>query len=232
MKEQLKQQAEIIRQQQSVLEVLAPATPDGPTPIASRLNDIAAGSPLRPSFADAVKKSVQTALQEERSKCDVIITKVEENGQDEIFVENLCSKITCDAKPTSVSRLGRKTETASHHRLLKVTFSTNFDARAFRSRFEEMKKLRSDEEFSAYRIRPGRSQEEQAAFRRYSAIANRLNKEAKEAGETCSFSVRDNGCIWKFERQPNGKWVHVSDWQLEDLGNDGGSPKPQARIKS
>ena len=231
MEEQLTQQTETIKRQQASIEKLASAPPTNPNSIAAALVDAADENPRtsassRPTFVDVVKKSVQTALQEEKSKCDVIISKVEEKGQDERFVANLCTKMNHDTKPTSVIRLGRKSETTNYHRLLKLTFSTNFEARTFRSRFDEMKKSKSNKEFSGYRIRPGRSQEEQAVFRESSAVANRLNKQAKEAGDMCSYSVRDNGSIWKFEKRSDGKWVHISDWQLQGSGNDAGSSKP------
>jgi Cu/Zn superoxide dismutase len=176
-------------------------------------------SPL-PFFADAVKKSVHTALQEDKARCDVIISKVEEKGKDESFAADLCSKISYDTKPIGVMRLGRKKEDTHHHRLLKLSFSTNFEARAFRSRFEEARKDKPND-LSEFRVRPGRNREDQAAFRKSAIVANTLNKEAKHEGDMCSYSVRDNGSIWKFEKQADGKWVHISDWKLEKSGNDG-----------
>ncbi|ELU06290.1 hypothetical protein CAPTEDRAFT_214601 [Capitella teleta] len=158
-----------------------------------------------PSFADAVKKSVHAALKEDKAICDVIISKVEEKGKDESFAADLCSKISFDTKPIGVMRLGCKKVDTHHHRLLKLSFNTNFEARAFRSRFED----------------PGRNQEDQAAFRKSVIVANTLNKEAKCEGDMCSYSVRDNGSIWKFEKQADGKWVHILDWKLEKSGNDG-----------
>ncbi|ELU13429.1 hypothetical protein CAPTEDRAFT_196519 [Capitella teleta] len=173
-----------------------------------------------PFFADAVKKSVHTALQEDKAKCDVIISKVEEKGKDESFAADLCSKISYDTKPIGVMQLGRKKEDTHHHRLLKLSFSTNFEARAFRSPFEEARKDKPND-LSEFRVRPGRNREDQAAFRKSAIVANTLNKEAKHEGDMCSYSVKDNGSIWKFEKQADGKWVHISDWKLEKSGNDG-----------
>ncbi|ELT92071.1 hypothetical protein CAPTEDRAFT_215705 [Capitella teleta] len=172
------------------------------------------------SFTDVVKKSVHAALKEDEAKCDVIISKVEEKGKDKSFAADFCSKISFDTKPIGVMRLGRKKEDTHHHRLLKLSFSTNFEARAFRSRFEEVRKDKPND-LSEFRVRPGRNQEDQAAFRKSAIVANTLNKEAKRGGDMCSYSVRDNGSIWKFEKRADGKWVHILDWKLEKSANDG-----------
>ncbi|ELU11822.1 hypothetical protein CAPTEDRAFT_188630 [Capitella teleta] len=173
-----------------------------------------------PFFADAVKKSVHTALQEDKAKCDVVISKVEEKGKDESFVADLCSIISYDTKLIGVMRLGRKKDDTHHHRLLKLSFSTNFEARAFRSRFEEVRKDKPND-LSEFCVWPGRNREDQAAFRKSAIVANTLNKEAKHEGDMCSYSVKDNGSIWKFEKQADGKWVHISDWKFEKSRNDG-----------
>ncbi|ELU02007.1 hypothetical protein CAPTEDRAFT_192879 [Capitella teleta] len=143
-----------------------------------------------PSFADAVKKSVHPALKEDKAKCDVIISKVEEKGKDKSFAADLCSKISFDTKPIGVMRLGRKKEDTHHHRLLKLSFSTNFEACAFCSRFEEVRKYKPND-LSGFRVRPGRKQEDQAAFRKRAIVANILNKEAKREGDMCSYSKLD-----------------------------------------
>ncbi|ELT90552.1 hypothetical protein CAPTEDRAFT_186612 [Capitella teleta] len=148
-----------------------------------------------PFFADAVKKSVHTALPEDKAKCDIIISKVEEKGKDDSFAADLCSKISYDTKPIGVMRLGRKKEDTHHHRLLKLSFSTNFEARAFRSHFEEARKDKPND-LSEFRVRPSRNREDQAAFRKSAIVTNTLNKEAKHEGDMCSYSYSWSICPW------------------------------------
>lgn len=98
-----------------------------------------------PTFADMVKDSVKTAFRDEKSKREVIINSVEEKGNDEAIVADLCEKFQFPTKPAEVIRIGRKNTatqlTSNRHRLLKVSFPSPFDARAFCSRYEGAKKM-------------------------------------------------------------------------------------------
>lgn len=181
-----------------------------------------ASIPQQRSIADVVRNSVKNAINDEKCRNEVMISKAEEKGQDEKFISDLCTKMNFDTKPIEVTRMGEKSETRSHHRLLKVSFSTSFDARAFRSRFEQTKKTLKD--IGSFRMRPGRSREEQEAFRKSNSLAHRLNKEAKDAKEKLSYSVRENGAIWQYKESDDGKWIRVPEWTAS--GNDHLTPKP------
>ena len=66
----------------------------------------------------------------------------------------------------------------------------------------------------AIRLRSGKSKEELEAFRNNAKLVYNLNAEAKKAGrqDSESFSLRDNGAIWKFATNENGAWRRVTGW--------------------
>ena len=35
--------------------------------------------------------------------------------------------------------------------------------------------------------------------------------------ENCSFSVRDNGELWKFQKEDGGKWRRVKEWSHDEV---------------
>ena len=43
-------------------------------------------------------------------------------------------------------------------------------------------------------------------------MVSKLNLEAQNNDENHSFSVRDNGEIWKFVKYSDGKWKRDRDW--------------------
>jgi len=161
------------------------------------------------SVADVVAKAVRSTLDDEKFKTEMIISNVNEGGNDSTFVSDLCSKIDCRSVPQEISRLGRKSD--EHPRLLKVTFPTEFDARAFRSRFDQKK--RESAELPNIRVRPSRNPEERAHFAKAAKVAKALNDQAKNSGASFSFSLRDNLEIWKFQKASDGKWKRVKDWK-------------------
>ena len=165
---------------------------------------------------EVVRATVQSAIHEDQHRKEVIISKAEDKGQDETFITELCSKLNFKTRPTEVRRLGKKNAT-SRPRPLKVSFSCPFDSRAFRSRVDEVR--RTDKEVAALRVRPGRSKEEQILFKKNADIVHKLNNDAKKDQSNISFSLRDNGTIWKFEKKDVGGWVRVQDWTLPDSGN-------------
>lgn len=212
--------------QQQVTELSAKFTPSG----CSSSDDSNDGwrtvtYSQRKSFSDALRNSVKSVFQEERCKSDVVIAKVDEGGDDNAFLKELCQKMDFAVKPTEPQRLGKRGE---RPRLLKVTFPTAFDARSFMARYEERRRERSDD-FPVLRLRSGKTKEELAAFSRSSKEAFKLNEEAKTAGKNESYSLRDDASIWKFIKQENGSWKRDKDWrpvaadatpsQSEDSGN-------------
>lgn len=173
------------------------------------------------TFAAIVRDSVTSALHEQETKNEVVISKVKEDGQDQSFVSDLCRKMDFHPKPTGSTRIGRKSD--ARHRLLKVSFSTAFDARAFSARFDQVKRQASDDTISAIRVRLSKTKEERAIFSASCKLAFTLNKEAKDAGDNHSFSVRENGEIWKFQKASNGRWERVRDWRApggDTAGNE------------
>jgi hypothetical protein len=161
------------------------------------------------SVADVVAKALRTTLDDERFKTELIISNVNEGENDSTFVSDLCSTIDCRSVPQEISRLGRKLD--NHPRLLKVTFPTEFDARAFKSRFDQKK--RESAELPSIRVRPSRNPEERIHFAKAAKVAKELNDQAKNSGASFSFSLRDNLEIWKFQKSSDGKWKRVKDWK-------------------
>ena len=66
----------------------------------------------------------------------------------------------------------------------------------------------------AIRFRSGKSKEELEEYRKSAKLTHQLNSEAKKAGShrSFSYSLRDNGVIWKFVVNDNGAWKRVTDW--------------------
>lgn len=178
---------------------------------ASRTHEAASAAPDSTLYSDVVCSSVKTALRDEKAKNDVIITRINENNNEQQTISNLCSKINFDSTPTDVMRLGKKAE--GHNRPLKVTFTSRFDARAFCSRVNACKEDHS--EIADIKVRIGKTRGELTAYKKNKEIVDKLNKGANERKEDISFSLRDNGDIWKFKKQDN-KWTRVNDWTVPD----------------
>jgi hypothetical protein len=174
----------------------------------------------RRQFNDVVRQSDTSALNDERHESDVVIGRAPESGDDNIFIASICEKMGFNTKPSTTHRLGKPTAGNSNPRLLKVTFPTSFDARSFMAAFEA-KRMDKDLNLPAIRLRSGKSKEELEVFRKSAKLAYNLNAEAKKAGRqhSESFSLRDNGDIWKFATNENGAWKRVTGW----------SPPPQPR---
>ena len=123
------------------------------------------GPDSRNTFANAVQKSVRAALQEDRCKQEVIISGATEEGKNDLkLIHDLCQKIDFTSKPSDTVRLGKKKDSAERPRLLKVTFSTSFEARAFMARYNQAR--RDDSEVPRLRLRSGKSKEEWEAFKK------------------------------------------------------------------
>lgn len=164
------------------------------------------------TYAQVVRSSVRSVMQDEQCKAEMIFSSVEEKGKDRDFVSNLCNKMELQTKPVEITRLGRNQPSNTERpRLLKVTFPTAFDARAFRAKYEEVK---GKEGVPSHRVRNGRNKDQQALFKKNSAIAYKLNDEAKKTNSNASYSLRDNGEVWKFSKQENGKWIREEQWKL------------------
>ncbi|ELT87143.1 hypothetical protein CAPTEDRAFT_194159 [Capitella teleta] len=84
-------------------------------------------------LADVVKQSVRSVFYDDKSKNEIIMSKVKEGENDQQYVTNVCKIIHFEGQPTDVVRLGRKKD--GHPRPLRVTFSCPFDARVFLARF-------------------------------------------------------------------------------------------------
>lgn len=179
------------------------------------------------SFADVVKSSVQTVLREEKVKSDVILINVNDAKQDSNDIKELCSEIGFPTQPVGVQRLGKPQ--TNRPRLLKVTFGSVFDARAFQAKFLEAKK-EDHPKTSGVRCRPGRTKAEQENFTKLSKAVYNLNKDAKPAGNE-SFSLRPNGQVWKFAKDEEGRWKRVTDWTYTPVspaqGNSSQPPTSQ-----
>jgi anthranilate/para-aminobenzoate synthase component I len=174
-------------------------------------------------FADVVKASVQSVLQNEDAKKEVVLN-LPENNRDSEDMEELCAKTEIATKPSSITRIGKVNSTTdnasssatsnrpSRPRPLKATFATSFDARTFMAKFEAYKKgARNGDSLKKVRCRPCRTREEQARHAEHYKEVHEMNEAAKSAGLE-SYSLRNNGEVWKFAKKENGKWKGVSDW--------------------
>lgn len=170
---------------------------------------VVAGRKKKKSLPDMLRQSVRSALEEEKSKCEVIISRAVESENDNTFVSSLCTAMRSSTKPTHLVRLGKK---GSHPRLLKATFPSSFDARAFIAKYDEAKKDKTGE-LPNIRMRSSKSGEERAAFTKSSNLAYKLNAQAREAKLNESYSVRDDGSIWKFAKEEGSEvWKRVRGW--------------------
>ncbi|ELT97669.1 hypothetical protein CAPTEDRAFT_189389 [Capitella teleta] len=107
---------------------------------ATNLTGSPQSTPAQPSsFADVVKTSIRSALEEDKAKQEVIIQRLPENNRDVADVHEICAKAEVIVKPTAVTRLGKSHP--NRPRIVKVTFPSTFDARTFRSKVEESKIL-------------------------------------------------------------------------------------------
>ncbi|ELU15261.1 hypothetical protein CAPTEDRAFT_214733 [Capitella teleta] len=59
-------------------------------------------------FADVVKQSVRSVFYDDKSKNEIIMSKVKEGENDQQYVTNVCKIIHFEGQPTDVVRLGRK----------------------------------------------------------------------------------------------------------------------------
>ena len=172
------------------------------------------------SFADVAKTSVESVLQQEQSRSDVIIVNLKDDKKDAESVCSLCEEIGCPSKPIATHRLGKVRD--DKPRLLKATLRNPFDARAFNAKVDEAKKNGSLSQ-SRIRCRPGRTKEEQAKFSSLASAAYNLNAKAKEDKLSESYSLRPNGKILKFSKNENGHWRRVADWEYKPVNGNSGN---------
>jgi hypothetical protein len=163
----------------------------------------AAANDTKQTWTDVVKTSVKaavkTVLHDEKSKSEVVINKMPENKQDQRDIENLCTKMQFSARPTSIIRLGK--DSSKPPRPMKVTFPTPFDARAFLAKADAVKK-EGDDELKKLHCRPCHTSEEQTRFLKLKTNVTKLNEESVA---TESYSLRNNGEVWKYAQDEAGR---------------------------
>ena len=160
------------------------------------------------SFADAVRKTMKETLDDQDNKAEVIISGVNDVGKDVEFMTELCEKMKQSSLPKQVSRIGQKQQ--AKNRLMKVKFHSEFDARTFKVRYEEVK---GNENVPQVRIRPSKTKSEQETYKKMREINKKLNDNAKSENANHSFSLRDDCTIWKFV-QEDGRWKRDKSWTL------------------
>lgn len=174
------------------------------------------------SFAEVVRNTVKSALYDKAiplhgTTNEVIVSNLKEDNNDSDVISNLCDKINFLSKPSRLQRIGK--QVVDKHRLLKISFDTPFDARTFIARFNQEKSSTTNN-IPNIRVRPSKSAEDRKVFNKSYQIASKMNQVAKNENANYSFSVRDNGEIWKFNKTENDKWIRASDWKLpENTGN-------------
>jgi hypothetical protein len=163
------------------------------------------------SFADIVRDTMNDTLIAEKCKSQVVISNVDESGNDDDVVLSLCKKIEPASKPQSVLRMGKKEDGKT--RPLRVTFESNFEARSFLSKYSNAK---NNKDGPAVKVRPCRTKEEEAVYKEKLKQLRELNNKAKANGNTTSFSLRHNGAIWRFKKDPTtSKWNRDPEWTEE-----------------
>ena len=208
-----------LKVQMSELQARVSAT-DSTLPLQSSSNEATSLKQPVPSksFVDALRATVKDTFREEKAKSQVVISNVKEEGNDLQFMSSLCEKISHKSMPKNLSRMGAKS--ANHARPMVVTFDSNFDARTFMSRCDASKSDLSDLTHNM-RIRPYRSSEEQAIFKSKLERVRDLNKKAKEESPEVSFSLRANGSIWKYTKNPaSNKWTRDVEWSDSEAGGN------------
>jgi hypothetical protein len=93
---------------------------------------------------------------------------------------------------------------------MKVRFQSEFDARTFRVRYDEIK---SKEDTPVVRMRPSKTKKEQEGYNKMKEINKKLNENAKKEDANHSFSLRDDCTIWRFVLS-EGRWKHDKSWKL------------------
>ena len=160
-------------------------------------------------LSKVVKTSVQSALDSEKTKCKLIISRLDESGSDLENVLQIGKSVGSQTKPVDVQRLGQKS--AGTSRLLKVTFSSFNDPRNFRLSFDK-NKMTSDS-LKSIKIRPSIDKEKRKLHKQKSNLVHQMNQEAKERGEhNVSYSLREDYAIWKFVKD-NDSWKRDRNWQ-------------------
>jgi hypothetical protein len=189
-------------------------------------------SPAAP-FADVVKASVQTVLDEEKTRNEVVIHNMKDENNDADSVNSLCADVNFTTLPTHVSRLGKVSVSRQRPRPIKATFPSSFDARAFQARVSEAKKDGALAN-TKIRCRPALTKDEQTKRSKVAQAAYNLNTKAKQNNAEESFSLRPVGQswqIWKFVKNPDGRWKRDTDWIYKspdgpDSGNDSQPSSP------
>ncbi|ELU03510.1 hypothetical protein CAPTEDRAFT_185844 [Capitella teleta] len=171
-----------------------------------------------PTFADIVRSTVKNTIKEEKAQAQVVISNAKEEDSDLQFMSSLCEKISQKSMSKKVSRMG--TKSADRVRPMIVTFDSIFDARTFMSRFDDSK---SDDDVLTppIKILLYRTREDQTMYKKKLEMARELNKKAKDESPNISFSLRNNGCIWKYIKDADcNKWRRDLEWSdLEDRDN-------------
>ena len=181
-------------------------------------------APRALSAAAVVKKTINSTMEEEKVKSDLMISNLDDDGNDERCMKDLCTMMNLNeqSRPMRLVRVGKKKE--DRKRLLKASFNTQFDARKFKASYEEAKKNETPN-LPSVRVRRCRTKEEETTYKSKIKRLKELNDLAKEEGDTTSFSLRDNGLIWKYVKdQQSGKWRRDVKWseeqnQSDDSGN-------------
>jgi hypothetical protein len=158
---------------------------------------------------EAVSASLKSALREEKTKCEVVLA-LPENKQDTKDIEEMCQRLQISTRPSALTRMG-ESSTSNKARPLKATFASHFDARLFLAKVGENN---HNAENPAIRCRPCRSSKEQARYMTLRPQVKSLNDTARENGVNESFSIRQNGEVWRFTKRENGKWRRDVNWKL------------------
>ena len=69
------------------------------------------------------------------------------------------------------------------------------------------------------KVRSGKAKAEWEAYKISATKAFELNEVARKKGEEVSYSIRDDGRIWKFAKTDSGAWRRVTDWAVPESEN-------------
>ena len=160
-----------------------------------------------------VKSSIKSVLESEKSKREIIVSRLPESsstgtgGGDSGIMKKICVDIGFPNPPVEVKRLGQQQTNLS--RLLKVTFQSEFEARAFKSTYKTAKPVLPN--LPKIKIRRNLDAEARKAYSKKAKVVYELNQDpSKTANGIVSYSIRDNGIICKFIRKLDAKWQKMS----------------------
>ena len=145
---------------------------------------------------------MQNVFQEQKSKCEIVISRLEESDNDTNAVKQICNNLPLgfSGHPTETKQLGKKVQSL---RLLLVTFDSEFPAKNFRNTVNVMKS--KNLQLPRIEVRQNLDEETRKKFSEKSKLVFSLNQEIANSHscDKVKFSLHENGIICKYTARSN-----------------------------